>query len=126
LNPAAGSTVNTLTQLQVTFSKNVTGVEAEDLLVNGNPASIVSGSGSNYMFTFTQPLPGTVLMYWDIESAISDLLGNTFDTSGSWSYTLIDNIAPTLLSTAPPNGVTVGSLTQAQVIFSEPVTGVDA
>ena len=126
LSPVAGSTVSNLTQLQVTFSKNVTGVEAEDLLVNGAPATTLSGSGSNYLFTFTQPSAGTVLMYWDIESAISDLVGNTFDTSGSWTYTLIDNIAPTLASTSPPDGATVGTLTQAQVVFSEPVSGVTA
>ena len=126
LAPAAGSTVSNLTQLQVTFSKNVTGVEAEDLLISGNPANAVSGSGSNYVFTFTQPPPGTILMYWDIESAISDLVGNTFDTSGSWTYALVDNIPPTLAATAPPDGATVSGLTQAQVTFSEPVTGVDA
>lgn len=126
LNPVAGATVSSLSQIQVTFSENVVGVEAENLLINGNPANTVSGSGSNYVFTFTQPLPGTILLNWDIESAISDEVGNSFDTSGSWTYTLVDNIPPTLLSTAPLNGATVSSLTQAQVVFSEPVNGVDA
>jgi hypothetical protein len=126
LSPSAGATVGTLTQIQITFSENVVGVDAEDLLINGNPASSVSGSGSNYVFAFTQPQPGTILLYWDIESAISDVVGNVFDTSGSWTYTLIDNIAPTIISTAPIAGATVSTLTRAQVIFSEPVIGVDA
>jgi hypothetical protein len=126
LSPPAGAIVSTLSQIQITFSENVIGVAAEDLLINGNPANSVSGSGSNYLFTFTQPLPGTILLSWDIESAISDEVGNSFDSSGSWTYTLADNIPPTLLSTAPIAGATVSSLTQAQVIFSEPVTGVDA
>jgi hypothetical protein len=126
LNPSAGTTVNSLTQIQVTFSKTVVGVDAEDLLVNGTPAEAVSGSGSNYVFTFTQPLSGTILFYWDIESAIVDGAGNYLDTSGSWTYTLVDNISPTLLSTAPMAGATASQLTQAQVIFSEPVSGVDA
>ena len=126
LTPASGATVSNLTQIQVTFSENVSGVDAEDLLVAGNPADAVSGSGSNYVFSFTQPLPGTVLIYWDIESAITDLSGNLFDRSGSWTYTLIDNIPPAIASTTPAAGVTVGGLTQAQVTFSKTVTGVNA
>jgi len=126
LNPPAGASVSALTQIQVTFSENVFGVNAEDLLINNSPASSVSGSGSNYVFTFSQPFPGTVLLYWDIESAITDDAGNLFDTSGSWTYTLIDNIAPTIISAAPVAGATVGALTQVQLTFSESVTGVDA
>jgi len=126
VSPASGTTVSNLTQIQITFSKNVTGVEAGDLLIAGNPADFFSGSGSNYVFTFTQPPPGTILVYWDIESAITDLSGNLFDTSGSWTYALIDNIPPTMVSTTPAAGAAIGSLTQAQVIFSESVTGVNA
>jgi hypothetical protein len=126
LTPASGATVSNLTQIQVTFSENVPGVDAEDLLVAGNPADSVSGSGSNYVFSFTQPSPGTVLIYWDIESAITDLSGNLFDTSGSWTYTLIDNIPPAIASTTPVAGATVSGLTQAQVTFSKTVTGVNA
>jgi hypothetical protein len=126
LNPSAGATVGNLTQIQVTFNKYVTGVAAEDLVIAGNPADSVFGSGSNYVFTFTQPPSGTVLVYWDIESAITDLSGNLFNTSSNWTYTLIDGLNPTLVSTTPAAGSTVGSLTQAQVIFSKPVTGVNA
>jgi hypothetical protein len=126
LVPAAGATVSNLTQIQVTFSENVAGVDAEDLVIAGNPAEFVSGSGSNYVFTFTQPRPGTILVYWDIESAITDLSGNLFDTSGSWTYTLIDKIPPTIVSTTPAAGATVGTLTQARVNFSNAVTGVNA
>jgi len=126
ITPAGGATVSNLAQIQVTFSENVSGVDAEDLLIAGNPADSVSGSGSNYVFSFTQPSPGTVSIYWDIESAITDLSGNLFDTSGSWTYTLIDNIPPAIASTTPAAGAAVGSLTQAQVTFSEAVTGVNA
>ena len=126
LTPTAGSTLTSLTQLQVTFSESVAGVEAADLLINGNPAGAVSGSGSNYVFSFTQPPPGTVVVDWDVDTGISDLLGNPFDPSGSWSYVLADYVRPSLLSAFPVAGATVGSLNQAQVIFSEPVTDVDA
>ena len=104
ITPAGGATVSNLAQIQVTFSENVSGVDAEDLLIAGNPADSVSGSGSNYVFSFTQPSPGTVSIYWDIESAITDLSGNLFDTSGSWTYTLIDNIPPAIASTTPAAG----------------------
>ncbi|MDB6108510.1 MAG: CotH protein, partial [Pedosphaera sp.] len=126
LSPSAGATLNGLTLIQVTFSKSVVGVDAEDLLVNGTPAEVVSGAGSNYVFTFTQPLPGSILFYWDVESAIVDGAGNYLDTSGSWTYTLVDNTAPAIVSTVPTGGTTVSQLKQAQVMFSEPVTGVDA
>ena len=126
ITPASGATVSNLTQIQVTFSENVSGVDAEDLLIAGNPADSISGSGSNYVFNFTQPPPGTVLVYWDVDSGITDLSGNAFDNSGNWTYTLIDSIPPTIVSTTPAAGATVGSLTQAQVIFSEAVTGVNA
>ena len=124
ITPGIGATLSNLTQLQVTFSKNVAGVAAEDLSIAGNPADFVSGSGSNYVFTFTQPPPGTILVYWDTESAITDLAGNLFNPAGSWTYTLLDNIPPALVSTTPFAGATLGSLTQAQVMFSEAVTGV--
>src|ERR1051326_155062 len=63
LNPPASASLNALTPIQLAFTKNVFGVEAEDLLSNGLPAGSVSGSGSNYVFTFPQPPPGTVLVY---------------------------------------------------------------
>jgi hypothetical protein len=126
LIPSAGATVSNLTQIQVTFSKYVTGVGAQDLLIAGNPANSVSGSGSNYVFTFTQPSPGTVSVEWDFDSAITDLSGNQFNTSTNWTYTLVNTTPPTIASTTPAAGATVGSLTQAQVNFSEPVSGVNA
>src|SRR4051812_36629100 len=65
LVPAAGASVSGLTQISVTFSENVTGVDADDLLLNNDPASTVSGSGAGpYVFTFTQPPPGTVNVTW--------------------------------------------------------------
>ncbi|HEX3800331.1 MAG TPA: lamin tail domain-containing protein [Verrucomicrobiae bacterium] len=126
LSPAAGSTINAFSQLQVNFSENVVGVDASDLLINGIPANTVSGSGSNYVFNFSQPLAGTILVYWDVDSGITDNSGNYFDTSISWTYTLVDNIPPTVVSTVPTGGAIVSQLTQAQVNFSEAVTNVVA
>ena len=126
LNPPAGATVSTLTQIQVTFSKNVIGVDAEDLQIDGAPAGFLSGSGSNYLFGFSQPPAGTVQITWDVDSGISDLSGNSFNPSVTWTYQLLDNIPPVLVSTAPAAAATVDRLTQAQVFFSKAVSGVDA
>jgi hypothetical protein len=126
LNPPAGATVSTLTQIQVTFSKTVIGVDAEDLQINGAPAGFLSGSGSNYLFSFSQPPAGTVQITWDVDSGISDLSGNPFDPSVSWTYRLLDNIPPILASTVPAAAATVDRLAQAQVFFSKAVSGVDA
>src|ERR1051325_3522399 len=55
-NPLAGSNLtNTFTSLTVTFSEFVQNVDAGDLLVNGVPATGVSGTTSNYVFSFAQP-----------------------------------------------------------------------
>jgi hypothetical protein len=126
LNPPVGATVSTLTQIQVTFSKTVIGVDAEDLQINGAPAGFLSGSGPNYILSFSQPPAGTVQITWDVYSGISDLSGNPFDPSVSWTYQLLDNIPPMLASTAPAAAATVDHLTQAQVFFSKAVSGVDA
>ena len=126
LKPPAGATLSNLTQIQVTFSKVVVGVGIENLEVDGAPVEIVSGSGSNYVFTFSQPPPGTVQITWAIGTAITDLSGNAFDRSTNWTYQLLDSTPPALLSTAPTAGATVDELTQAQVVFSEPITGVIA
>jgi hypothetical protein len=54
-------TVSNLTQVGVSFSEPVDGVDAGDLLVNGIPASAVSGSNAVYTFSFAQPGDGVVL-----------------------------------------------------------------
>ncbi len=129
LSPAAGSTANSLTQVTVTFTVSVSGVEAGDLLINGNSASAASGGGTTWTFTFNQPPPGLVQFGWDASHAIYDAAGGRFDQNAptaSWSYTLLDVVAPTILTTVPSPGATVGSLTQVEVNFRELVSGVNA
>jgi hypothetical protein len=126
--PAPG-TVGSLSQVTVTFSEAVTGVQASDLLINNVPASGVSGGGSSYTFTFPQPPLGTVEVKFIANPEIVDGALNEFDASApaaTWQYTLIDNVAPTIVSRSPTPGTTVETLTAIQVNFSEPVQGVDA
>ena len=128
--PAAGVNVTNLTELTVRFSEAVAGVGASDLLVNGQPASGVSGSGDTYAFTFAQPNATTIQITWSTDHGIRDLAAqpNGFDASAAgaaWSYRTLDTVAPVLLSVTPPPGATVRDLTQIRLLFSEPVAGVE-
>jgi len=88
--PAPGSVVPELTQIEVTFSESVTGVEAADLLVNGQPAAAVSEiSPRQYSFQFAAPPVGLVQVTWAQSHGIRDLAPepNPF-AGGSWTYTV--------------------------------------
>ena len=65
INPPAGATVRQLFQIEVKFSEPMTGVDAADLLVNGLPATALTGSASGpYVFQFAVPATGTVSFAW--------------------------------------------------------------
>jgi hypothetical protein len=89
LAPAPGATVGALTEVQATFSEPVTGVDAGDLLLNGAPATAVTGSGVGpYVFTFPQPAVGTVTFAWAGGHGIQDTAAtpNAF-AGGTWTVT---------------------------------------
>jgi len=124
-------TLTELTQITVEFNEPVIGVNATDLLINGQFASSVSGSGTTYAFTFLQPAYGLVQISWDVGHNITDLAlpGNLFNATGpgaTWQYTLVDNTPPGVASADPTPGFTVPSLSSIEVLFSEPVSGVTA
>jgi hypothetical protein len=128
--PPAG-TLNALTSIAVTFSEPVAGLTADDLLVNGVPASSMSSAGNTFTFGFGQPIYGTVLITWRTGHNITDLATppNTFNASApgaSWQYQLVDNLAPVVANVFPPAGITVSSLSQIEVNFNEPVLGINA
>ncbi len=128
--PAAGSPVVNLTEITVNFSEPVSGVTAGDLLINGKPARSVSGTNGTYTFSFTQPNGSAIAVTWVGGHGIRDraTVPNAFDASApnaSWSYTTIDNVAPSVTLISPPPFVAVRSLSQISVTFDEPVTGVD-
>ena len=129
--PAPGD-VFVLTNLTVTFSEGVSGVDATDLLVNGVPASSISSTTNiTYVFAFAQPGYGPVVVSWAQDHGILDFDDppKPFDgvaTGSILNYTLINPSAPTVIAKAPAAGSTNFSLTQISVTFSEPVAGVDA
>ena len=129
--PVGGSSVSVLTQLNVSFSESVTGVDAADLLVNGLPAAGVSGSGASYTFTFPQPNGTLATITWAANHGITDLAAspNGFDANtpgATWDYTTVDAVPPSVVSLNPPAGARVRTLSRLAVTFNEPVTGVTA
>ncbi|MGI8604613.1 MAG: lamin tail domain-containing protein [Verrucomicrobiales bacterium] len=140
LNPTAGATISALNSVQVTFSEPVTGVDATDFLINAEAAVAVSGIGTGpYTFTFTQPPPGAVSLSWEFDHGIAGTGGTgAFVPDAGWTYTLTDIEEPAIAkirtsmagqemdAVVPAGGATVSVLTQAEVTFSENVTGVAA
>ncbi len=129
--PQAGATVNVLNQVSVLFSEPVASVNAADLLVNGVPATSLSGSGASYTFHFAQPAYGPVSIGWAVGHGITDTepAANPLDGTRQgnvWSYVLVDQTPPTIVSLNPNANSQVTNLTQVTVTFSEPVTGVNA
>ena len=91
LRPAANSTVREFTQLEVSFTEAVNGVSAADLLINGSPASnVYSVAPGQYVFEFSQPSAGSVILGWARDHGITDLAEspNPLVTDGSWLIAL--------------------------------------
>lgn len=91
VSPKAGLTLRQFSQVEVTFSKPVEGVEPGDLLINGSPATAVEGGGTGpYLFTFRQPADGQVTLGWSVSNDIHAVEDSTqkLVPSASWSYTL--------------------------------------
>ena len=73
LVPAAGSTVRSLDSIRVLFSEPVEGVDASDLLIQGQPSSQVIGiAATEYHFAFPAPPTGTVQIAWSPSHGIRD------------------------------------------------------
>jgi hypothetical protein len=131
VDPPAGY-VYALTNITVTFSEAVTGVEATDLLVNGVPASSVTGGASNTTYTFrvAQPAYGPVAITWVAGAGITDFdpTPRAFDTSGPgavWEYELLNPNAPRIIAQIPAPGALLSNLTSITVVFNEALRGVE-
>lgn len=79
VTPMPGTEVKRLTQVEIWFNEPVQGVDASDLLVNGQPAVEVTGAEAGpYVFTFTEPVPGQVQFTWASNHGIHDYASNLF------------------------------------------------
>ena len=124
-------TVTNLTEITVTFSEPVQGVDAADLRVNDRAATSVSGSEATYTFQFAQPAFGSVQVAWTTDANIQDqsVPPNPFDPGGPSSrflYDLLDPAFPLVAAIHPPRESTLRRLREIQIHFTKPVQGVDA
>lgn len=94
--PPAGTTVSSLTEVQVTFDKAVTGVDASDLLRNGLAATQVTGLGAGpYRFEFPASAPGAANLSFSADHGIvSDALEPHPFAGSAWSYTINPQFIP--------------------------------
>ncbi|MBL9134563.1 MAG: lamin tail domain-containing protein [Verrucomicrobiales bacterium] len=98
VTPIAGSTTRELTTASVLFSEAVTGVDAGDLLINGQPASTVTAiAATQYLFTFAPPPTGVVNVAWSPSHGIADQASpsNAFG-GGNWTYVFDPNAPESL------------------------------
>jgi hypothetical protein len=125
--PPMNSTVsNQLTQITVVFNRNVSGLQLDDFYVNGQVPTTVSGSNTTYVFTFPSVV-GNVAITWDVNHVIIDAAGVRMnEANNTWNYFALDGTPPAIASLTPASNSTVGSFTQLEVLFNEPVLGVDA
>ncbi len=132
VTPSPDADLHELTHLTVVFSEPVSGVVAAHLLVGGIGAtSVAQVDDETFTFTFTQRPYGPVPVTWNPNHTITDqaLPPNRFDATtpgATWLYQLTDNIPPAVAGLSPGAGTTTQTLTEVRVLFSEPVTGVDA
>ena len=92
--PAAGTTVATLTQIEVRFDEDVLGVDAADLLVNAVPATnLIVLTPRNYRFQFSQPPLGPVNVTWRTDHGIVDRSANSNAFGGAGFGYLIGSVS---------------------------------
>ncbi len=90
VNPPPNSTVRVLSQIEIYFNEPVQNIRLNDLLINGHPATNVSGfSAGPYLFKFPPFSNGIVQVQWASDQMIFDdsLNSNRF-AGGQWSYTI--------------------------------------
>lgn len=127
--PDPGTIVSSLDQVTLNFSEPVTGLSAADFLVNNQPIQRIFGSSNRWTFFFSQPAPGPVTLRWDANHTVTDLSGNRLNEKApeaSWTYTLDDRLAPGMRGVDPYPGAVLRNLSDVEVVFDEPVQGVDA
>jgi hypothetical protein len=94
--PVPNAEVSRLGEVVVTFNEPVIGVDAADLLVNGLPATTLSGAESGpYLFSFPSPAPGPVTLSWAPGHGITDAspAANAFG-GGNWQIQLNPQLLP--------------------------------
>ena len=93
ITPPDRALVRRLGEIEVVFNEPADGVDALDLLINGQPATNVLALPVNrYRFQFPEPAPGTARFSWAGGHGITDLADtpNSF-VGGAWTCQLDPN-----------------------------------
>lgn len=94
--PATGTILRELTSFEVQFSEPVLGVDASDLLIGGNPATIVvEVSPGQFVFSFPKVPMGSVTIAFRPDHGITDKAKSPHAfAGGSWFYTVDPGVEP--------------------------------
>ena len=120
--------------MAVTFSEPMSGVDADDLMINDYPASKLNVNGNTFTFQFDEPAAGHINVWWAPGHGIGDQAfpPNAFNPAGNsgvhkavWSYDLLDLTPPYHESRMPIESI-VRQFNQTEIWFNEPVQGIDA
>ena len=129
IDPPPGN-VSLLREVTVRFNEEVTGVDADDLWLNGDPAVELSGRKSTWTFTFAPGDFGEATLSWNPAHGIADTARppNPMDADTAATtllYRIVDDMPPTLATVLPPPGSTVRGLNRVRLFFSEPIRGLE-
>ncbi|MBL4640795.1 MAG: lamin tail domain-containing protein, partial [Verrucomicrobiales bacterium] len=130
LNPPPGN-VSLLREITVRFGEEVTGVDAGDLWLNGDPAVQLRGGNRSWTFTFAPGDFGEATLSWNPNHGIADTarppnLMDAATAAATHQYRIVDDMPPTLVTILPPPGSTVRGLDRVRLFFSEPIRGLEA
>ena len=123
--------VSDLSNVTITFSQPVSGVEASDLLLNNLAASSLSGTGTTFTFSFTSVPDGPVTLAWIADHGIRGsgdppLSFNSGVAGEVRHYQVVDQSPPVITNRSPAAGGRLRRLTEVSVTFSEFVNGLKA
>ena len=129
-DPPPGN-VGMLREVTVRFDEEVTGVDADDLWLNGDPAVQLRGGSTLWTFTFAPGNFHEATLSWNPNHGIVDVARppNAMDAAAAAAthrYRIVDDMPPALTTILPPPGSTVRGLDRVRLFFSEPVRGLDA
>ncbi len=121
--------VTSLERIHVVFSEPVTGVAANDLMLNAVGAVGVSGNDEDYLFQFDPPPQGSLQITWNPDHHIQSVAPpvRALDPTGpgmNWHYELVPAAGPVIVGTHPPPGIRLRGLAEVSVTFDQGVQGV--
>ncbi len=94
VTPVAGAALQQLFAIEVVFSEPVKGVDAGDLLINGQGATNVTEvTPGQFVFSFPKVKAGSVSVAFGDDHGITDLAGTPHPfQGGNWNYTVDPNL----------------------------------